>query len=103
MRSRKAQPELASEGWAFLERHRITVAALIAAGGSFGLLRLAFRRGTWTPALVLSAMGMALRRLLIFTAALAMARGTPHAFWAALLILGGYPISYGLRRLFPPS
>ena len=87
----------------FLERNRITLASVVAALGAFGLLRLAFRQQTWTRARVMQAMGMCLRRLLIFTAAAALLRGTPAGVAVALAILCGYPISFALRKVFPPS
>jgi len=87
----------------FLERHRITLAMLIAGPGAFGLLRLAFRMTPWTRPRVMQAMGMALRRLLICTAALSMLRGTPGGLVVAVVILCGYPLSFALRKVFPPS
>ena len=50
-------------------------------------------------------MGMALRRLMIFTAALALVLGGPASggWLAAILALGGFPLAVGLRRVFPPS
>jgi 4-hydroxybenzoate polyprenyltransferase len=87
----------------FLERHRITLATVVAALGAFGLLRLAFRRSEWTRPRVMQAMGMALRRLLILTATLALLRGTPAGAIACVAILAGYPVSFALRKVFPPS
>ncbi len=81
----------------------VTLATGIAGFGAFGLLRLAFRRWTWTRPRVMGAMGMALRRLLIFASATAMMRGGAAGVSVSLLILGGYPLSYALRRVFPPS
>ena len=46
---------------------------------------------------------MALRRLLIFTATVALLRGAPAGVIVSLAILSGYPISFALRKLFPPS
>ncbi|MFT7676103.1 MAG: 4-hydroxybenzoate polyprenyltransferase [Planctomycetota bacterium] len=50
-------------------------------------------------------MGMALRRLMVLTAALGLAAGGPGAggWLAAGLALLGFPISHLLRRAFPPS
>lgn len=50
-------------------------------------------------------MGMALRRLMILTAVLALAAGGPGAggWLAASVALLGFPISHLLRRVFPPS
>jgi len=69
----------------------------------------------WTPAArllgpglttqgdVIGFMGLLLRRLLIVTAAAAWSTGTPAGWIAGLAILGGYPLSFALRRVFPPS
>ena len=52
-------------------------------------------------------MGAALRRLLIFSATCALvgaARGGSADGWiVAAVILAGYPVSFALRRVFPPS
>lgn len=82
---------------------RIPLATLVAAAGAFGLLRLAFRDQEWTRARVMEAMGMALRRLLVFTATLGVMRGTPGGLLVGAAILSGYPVSHALRRAFPPS
>ena len=86
-----------------LADHRIPLATLVAAGGAFGILRLAFRSGAWTRGGVMRAMGMALRRLIVFDAAVAMLVGTASGLAAGLCILLGLPLSFGLRRVFPPS
>jgi 4-hydroxybenzoate polyprenyltransferase len=52
---------------------------------------------------VLACMGQLLRRLLVCTAILALARGTGAAFAAAAVVLCGYPLAFFLRRIFPPS
>ena len=91
------------EAPAFLRDARITLASLVVAAGAFGLLRAAFRPRAWTRVQVLQTMGMALRRLLVFTAAVCVLRGTPHGLVVAALILTGYPLSFGLRKVFPPS
>ncbi len=70
--------------------------------GAVGLLRIS-KRKRWMPQDVVSAMGGALRRLLLFTATCALLAGTPTGILVAGLILLGYPLSYGLRRMFPPS
>ena len=80
---------------------RLACAALALAGAS-GLVRAA-RRAEWEPRHVGQAMGLALRRLLIFTAASALLVNDASAWPVAALILAGYPLSYGLRRVFPPS
>lgn len=75
--------------------------AWTAAAGLFA----AARGGDWSRERVERAMGLALRRLLAFTAAcalLAVERGPAPAAVAAVVLLG-YPLSFGLRRVFPPS
>jgi 4-hydroxybenzoate polyprenyltransferase len=88
---------------AFLARQRIPLATVVAAAGAAGLLPAAFLTPRFDRQKVLVAMGMALRRLLVFTAAASLARGTPAGFLVSTAILLGYPLSYGLRRAFPPS
>jgi 4-hydroxybenzoate polyprenyltransferase len=93
----------------------------VAFAGAFGLVACAARTREWTRPLVERAMGLCLRRLLVFTAAAAMAAfhgrvivlwsdyssTTTPAAWPALVvgiaILAGYPLAFGLRKLFPPS
>ena len=87
----------------FLYENRITLASLVAAAGAFGLLRAAFRRAPWTRPRLEQTMGMALRRLLIFTSASALLSGTQQGLIVAVAILVGYPVSFALRRVFPPS
>ena len=75
--------------------------------GGWGLVRALAAPGAWTPDRVLRCMGLALRRLLVFTAAaawsVAAATGRIDGLIVGLAILAGYPLSYGLRRVFPPS
>ena len=52
---------------------------------------------------IVQAMGAALRRLLVATAALVLATGTPAAWLGAAAILCGYPLAHALRKLSPPS
>ncbi len=80
-------------------------AALVSWAGAAGLARAARSPEPWTRKRVEAAMGMALRRLLLFTAACALllvAAGATPAL-AAALCLAGYPVSLALRRVFPPS
>ena len=78
--------------------------ALVLAGvGAFGLVQLAVSTPLWTGPLVGRAMGQALRRLLVFTAALALAAQGVTGLVAAAAILCGYAISHTLGRWFPPS
>jgi len=85
---------------------RIDALALaVAAIASLGLVRAIAVRRAWTRSDCGRFTGMALRRLLIFTACLTLAhRGeTSDAWIVAGLILAGFPISAGLRRWFPPT
>lgn len=75
----------------------------LAVVGAVGLLQLAIATPAWTPPLVGRAMGQALRRLLVFSAVLALAAQGSHGLVAAIGILSGYAISYVLGRWFPPS
>lgn len=78
-------------------------AAAVALAGASALARAARAPAPWTPGRVGATMGLALRRLLVFTAASALASGPPHGPWVAGAILLGYPLSWSLRRVFPPS
>jgi 4-hydroxybenzoate polyprenyltransferase len=75
----------------------------VAAAGAWGLFAVAGRRAPWTNAEVCRAVGFGLRRLLVFTSALTLARGTVEAAIVGGAILLGYPIAYALRGVFPPS
>jgi hypothetical protein len=66
-------------------------------------LKLVLATPEWTHARVLGAMGALLRRLLVFTAALALLAGWPYGVFVAALIGCGYPLAFALRKLFPPS
>ena len=76
---------------------------LLALAGALGLWKLLVREEPWRPPDVLRAMGMGLRRLLIATAALALASRADQAVLVTGLILCGYGYSFALRRVFPPS
>ncbi len=87
-------------------------AATIALGFSaaIGLLHAARRTDPWTHGAVESAMGLALRRLLVASSSIALAATRPAAEqgnWdgaiAAGVILLGFPASHALRRVAPPS
>lgn len=75
----------------------------VAVAGAVGLAAAARRRTAWTSAEIGRAVGLGLRRLLVFTSALAIARGTVEGAVVAGAILCGYPISYALRGVFPPT
>ncbi len=88
------------------ESERTTLSLLasltLAAAGAAGLVRRA-SASDWSPRSIQGLMGMALRRLLVFSAAVAVLPGTEHAWVASAVILCGYPLSHVLRRVFPPS
>jgi len=79
------------------------VAAAIALAGALGLLARSLRGVPWSRSDVMAAVGMALRRLLAATAAIAAQAGTSDGLWVAGAILCGYPLSFLLRRVFPPT
>jgi len=81
----------------------LPVASALAGARGLGrsLARLGF--APWRPADVQRVAGMGLRRLLIASAALALGAGTPDGVVVATLILCGYPLSFALRRVFPPT
>ena len=81
--------------------------------GAFALLREAARRKSWTRSDAGRATGLGLRRLLVFSALVALASApslrdarsvleSPSGL-AAALILCGFPLSAALRRVFPPT
>ena len=80
-------------------------APLLALAGAYGLFSAVWAQGdaAWTPGNVRRITGMALRRLLIASAALAAATGTLDGGWVAVWILGGYPLAHVLRKVFPPT
>jgi 4-hydroxybenzoate polyprenyltransferase len=87
-----------------LESRARTWAALMLVGvGAAGLIGAARHRGPWSREDVTWATGLGLRRLLVFTAAVALSAGGPAAWIAATAILAGYPVAYALRGVFPPS
>jgi len=81
------------------------LALLVGALGAFGLVRVALTTQRWGRGDVGRATGMALRRLLVFTASCALIAAAPGAtgLILAAVILAGYPISSALRRVFPPT
>ncbi len=96
---RDPQPLQFSQG----ERAAAYAAALIAFAGALGLLQRSLRPAAWSRSDVMAAVGMALRRLLVASAAIAAQAGTADGLWVAGAILCGYPISFLLRRVFPPT
>jgi 4-hydroxybenzoate polyprenyltransferase len=82
------------------------VAIAIAWSGAAGLAAAARGTREWTRSLVERAMGLALRRLLLFGAcfaAVSFEPPEPDALIACGVILCGYPLAFSLRRVFPPS
>lgn len=72
--------------------------------GAAGLWRRSLSPEPWTPGRVGASMGLALRRLLLFSAALALLGSSPQARLVAAALLGlGYPFARLLARRFPPS
>lgn len=69
----------------------------------FGPARELARGGAWPRERILRTMGMLLRRLLVFTSALVFLSGSRDGALAGALILCGYPLSFALRKVFPPS
>jgi len=98
--ARLARDELATQREAGLV---VAGTAFVVCFGAAPLALRALRTPTWTRADVLRAMGLALRRLLVFTSGAALLCGGTYGWIVALAILCGYPISYFLRGVFPPS
>jgi 4-hydroxybenzoate polyprenyltransferase len=84
-------------------RERMWAALLLAGAGAAGLIQAARHTGPWSGDDVTWATGLALRRLLVFTGAVALSAGGSAAWIVAGAILCGYPISFALRGVFPPS
>ena len=83
-------------------RLELVAAVAVACAGAAGILR-ASRVERWTRGDVLRAMGVSLRRLLVLTAAVALAVGGADAWLVSGAILAGFPLAYALRGVFPPS
>jgi len=84
------------------EKTSAIVAAAIALAGALGLFSRTLR-GFASQGEVMASVGMALRRLLVASAAIAAQAGTSDGLWVAAVILCGYPVSFVLRRVFPPT
>jgi 4-hydroxybenzoate polyprenyltransferase len=80
-------------------------ALALAAAASWSLLRTAWTTREWTRAACGRFTGLALRRLLLFTALAVLSHraGTREGWILALAILAGFPVSAALRRVFPPT
>jgi 4-hydroxybenzoate polyprenyltransferase len=81
----------------------LIAALVLALAGAAGLFHRAQHRGPWSGAEVTRATGLGLRRLLVFTSALSLAAAGRDGAIVAAAILAGYPVSYFLRGVFPPS
>ena len=98
--------------WPWLERvglehwlWNVAASALAVSAAAFGLVRAAVTTPAWTRGAVGACMGLALRRLLVFTAGCALLGLSwgPAPGIAAAVALAGYPLSFALRKVFPPS
>jgi hypothetical protein len=89
--------------WPLASWQAKSLAALLVALAAWTPLRIALSTAEWTRASAMKMTGMLLRRLLIFTAAAVVARGSLDGLLVGGAILCGYPISFALRRVFPPS
>jgi 4-hydroxybenzoate polyprenyltransferase len=80
-------------------------ALALTALAAWPLFAAALRTKRWTPADCGRFTGLALRRLLVFSAALVLAhRGASNdALYVAAAILAGFPLAAALRRVFPPT
>lgn len=80
-------------------------ALAIAAGGAWGLARTVWNVRVWDAGQCGRFTGMALRRLLLFTAACTLAHRGPliDGVLVAGAILAGFPLATALRRVFPPT
>jgi hypothetical protein len=87
--------------WASLPGRAAAASLGLAAGASLWRSVAALRG--WARSDVERTMGLCLRRLLMFSGALAALPGTATSLALALLILAGYPVARSLRRAFPPS
>ena len=79
------------------------VAALLGIAAGLSLWRSVASIRGWARSDVERTMGLCLRRLLMFSSALAALPGTLASLGLALVILAGYPVARALRKTFPPS
>lgn len=79
------------------------VAFVLGVWASIELWRRARELRQWLPEQIIPAMGCALRRMLIFSAALCVLPGTRASWITLALVLALYPVAWSLRRAFPPS
>jgi len=86
-----------------LENNAALVAAIVGTAGGLWLIGRSPQSASWTHADVGKAAGMALRRLLVATSAIAAGSLAEDGVVVAAAILLGYPLSYALRKVFPPT
>lgn len=81
------------------------LALAVALAGAWSLARMAATTSRWPAADCGRFTGMALRRLLVFTAVCALAHRGSRIDGVVVggLILAGFPLSAALRRVFPPT
>jgi len=79
------------------------IVTILASLGFTSLALHAEGRREWSPELVQAAVGRALILLLVYCASAALCGSGTFAPFAAALILAGYPVANGLRRVFPPT
>lgn len=79
------------------------VALVLAVWASLGLIQKSRALRTWTPESIIPAMGCALRRMLVFSAAMCALPGTLESLSIAAGITALYPVAWYLRGIFPPS
>ncbi len=98
-----ATPAAPAGTWTLGAGTRHLLALALGGAGAVAIARRARRSSPWTLPAIRAAMGTVLRGLLVFTAALAVLRGSSAGLVAAALILAGLPLGIVLRRAFPPS
>ncbi len=79
--------------------------AMLALSGAPGLWRAAMDAAPWTRSRVTKTVGLLLRRMLLITGSIALATAPLGSvgLLGALVILAGYPLAHGLRKIAPPS
>jgi 4-hydroxybenzoate polyprenyltransferase len=85
-----------------LDQPAVLSSLVLSVAAALGLVRAA-ADSDWSLSAVQRRMDLALRRLLIFSASVALLSSTREGGLVAAAILCGYPLSHALRRAFPPS